>query len=95
MAEGIRGRSGVHAGYLIVVVTRGLERVSGVRTSAEPIIVLSAPMKRTTCLGKFLKLMGRYACRISRRDSTRSINGLMPSSLEMGKDSSSSDTTLA
>ena len=35
-----------------------------------------------------------YAFRISRRDSTRSIKGLMPSSLEMAKDSSSRATAL-
>ena len=34
-----------------------------------------------------------YAPNISRRDSTRSINGLMPSSLEMAKDSCSREVT--
>ena len=36
-----------------------------------------------------------YAPRISRRDSTRSIKGRMPSSLEMAKDSSSKVIALA
>ena len=36
-----------------------------------------------------------YAFSISRLDSTRSINGRMPSSLEIAKDSSSSDLALA
>ncbi len=36
-----------------------------------------------------------YAFSISRRDSTRSIRGLMPSSLEIDRDSSSREITLA
>ncbi|SVD55151.1 uncharacterized protein METZ01_LOCUS408005, partial [marine metagenome] len=37
----------------------------------------------------------RYAFSISRRGRTRSINGRMPSSLEMAKDSSNSEMALA
>ena len=39
--------------------------------------------------------LARYAFNISRRDSTRSISGRMPNSVEMARDSSSRDTALA
>ncbi len=49
--------------------------------------------------GKHLggRFIGRcdYAPSISRRDSTRSIKGLMPSSLDMARDSSSKEMALA
>jgi len=39
--------------------------------------------------------MGHYALSIYRRDGTRSIKGLMPSSLEIAGDSSGKDRALA
>jgi len=48
-----------------------------------------------TCPDIVSLLFSSYAFKISRRDSTRSINGRMPSSLEMARDSSNKDIALA
>jgi len=52
-------------------------------------------MQGSGCVGRNSAPECIYALSISRRDNTRSINGLMPSSLEMARDSSSRAMALA
>ena len=57
--------------------------------------ISTAPANDARCERSEQSPVGHYARRISRRESTRSIRGRMPNSLEMARASSSRDMALA